>query len=776
MSRDQRWVARRDGADGAAPGPLTGYRVLDLSAFAVGPWAASLLATLGADVVKIDPPYGDHIRNVKPSRHGEGTTYTVCNLGKRNIELDLKNDEHRAVVHELAAECDVVVENSREGAMDRLGVGYAALSAINPRIVYCSSSSFGSSGPMATVGSTDPQGQAFSGFVSIQGDSQAAPEFLRYFAAVDLGTSAYLVQAVLAGLHWRNRTGSGCVIKTSQMEGALALQTTKIAEHFVGRRTPPPMGSATTAFAPSQAFLCRDARHVEVSTPDEPSWQRLCTALELPDLATDPRFGTNRDRVAHRDELVPLLQDRFLAYDSTWWRGHLRHQQVPHATALALDDLMRGTGADLPQAFLTELPHPVTGTMNVVRPPWLFSRTPARQTAAPVPGQHNADFLAGSGGGRDDVRREPPIGTDTSVARPLEGVRVVELGQGISAPYCGWLLETLGADVTKVEPPSGDYTRGWVPVDAGGESALFRALNRGKRSVVAQHDTVADLLATADVVLADTALEAFGVDGLRELTGRQVDRGAVVCWMSPTGEDDDGAGATELEVQALAGITRYLGSLGEAPVRVGADLATTLGGAFGVQGVLAALIEKQSSGRGQAVSVSALGGLLAVMSVMVAALDDPAEWAGFHCLAAAYPRDRGVTTADGAISFSAPRRNDQAWVDLCRELGADVLAEDENYRTDAQRTPRSKELNRALTAYTVRHPTATVLEATHRHGGLGVPIQTYDEFFEHPQAKAMDLSDSSDGYRSLAAPWRINGERPHVDGRSPDLGEHGNPG
>jgi CoA:oxalate CoA-transferase len=303
MSREPRWAPRQD----ERTGPLAGYRVLDLSAFAVGPWAASLLATLGADVVKIDPPYGDHIRHVKPSRHGEGTTYTVCNLGKRNIELDLKTPEHRAVVYELAAECDVVVENSREGAMSRLGVGYETLSAINPRLVYCSSSSFGSSGPMATVGSTDPQGQAFSGFVSIQGDPGEAPEFLRYFAAVDLGTSAYLVQAVLAGLYRRTRTGTGCAIKTSQMEGALALQTTKIAEHFVGGVTPSPMGSATTAFVPSEAFLCRDGRHVEVSAPDEGTWRRLCAALELPELADEPCFATNRDRVAHRDELVPRL-------------------------------------------------------------------------------------------------------------------------------------------------------------------------------------------------------------------------------------------------------------------------------------------------------------------------------------------------------------------------------------------------------------------------------------------------------------------------------------
>ncbi len=766
-----RWVPLR----GDAIGPLTGYRVLDLSAFAVGPWAASLLATLGADVVKVDPPYGDHIRRVKPSRSGEGTTYTVCNLGKRNIELDLKNPEHRKIAHELAAEADVVVENSREGAMTRLGMGYDALSAINPRLVYCSSSSFGSFGPMATVGSTDPQGQAFTGFVSIQGDQGAEPEFLRYYAAVDLGTSVYLSQAVLAGLYLRNRTGKGCVIKTSQMEGALALQATKTSEYLVSGHAPEPMGSATTAFVPSEAFRCRDSRYLNVSTPDQQSWQRLCVLLDLQELSTDPRFATNRDRVAHRDQLVPILHARFGEFDSTWWRGLLREQEIPNATVLVLDDLMRGTGAVQLQKFITEVPHPVAGQMKVIRPPWHFDRTPARLSSAPVPGQDDASFLS-PGADRSDAspdRRQtgPPPDAGDSVTLPLQGLKVVELSQGVSGPYCGWLMGALGADVTKVEPSSGDYARAWAPTDATGDSALFRALNRGKRGVIHGCDGSLSLLDAADIIVADLMLDDFDNDKLEQDLATQITRGAVVCRISPTGDGQDRIAATELEVQALAGLTRYVGEIGEAPVRVGADLATTLAGAFGLQGILAALIEKQSSGRGQTVTVSALGAMLSVLSVMVAALDDPAEWEGFHCLAAGYPRDRGVATADGAISFSAPRRSNDAWIELCGELGADALASDPGYQTDAQRTPRSKELNRELAKFTVKMPTTTVLEATYRHGGLAVPIQTYSQLFAHPQAQAMDLLDTSDDYTSLAAPWRINGHRPHVDGRSPLLGE-----
>jgi crotonobetainyl-CoA:carnitine CoA-transferase CaiB-like acyl-CoA transferase len=750
-------------------GPLAGYRVLDLSAFAVGPWAASLLATLGADVVKVDPPYGDHIRHVKPARYGEGTTYTVCNLGKRDIELDLKTESHRELVHRLAAECDVVIENSREGAMDRLGVGYAALSAINPAIVYCASSSFGSTGPMATVGSTDPQGQAFSGFVSIQGDDGGDPEFLRYFAAVDLGTSAYLAQAALAGLHHRNRTGRGCVVKTSQMEGALALQTTRIAEHLVAGASPGPLGSGSAAFAPSRAYRCRDSRDIAVSAPDDRAWQRLCTALELPELAADPRFATNRDRTGRRAELDELLERRFATADSTWWRGRLAARGVAHATEQVLDDVMRDTGAALLTERLATVDHPVQGRMRVPGPPWRFARTPAGQTIAPLPGQDTAAFLDPSDTGTDGEAHHRPVPAGTPPAAvgdadlPMSGLKVVEIGQGVATPYCGWLLAALGADVTKAEPPGGDRARHWAPVaDGTDQSAAFRALNRGKRLTGLDPLALGSALADADVVIADTALDDYDAEdggALRERITAAVGDSTVLCWVS---EVAPGHPATELEVQALAGLTRYLGSIGEAPVRVGADLATTLAGAFGVQAVLAALIERQTSGRGQTVEVCALDGLLAVLSVMVAALDDPAEWGGFHCLAAAYPRDHGVPTSDGAISFSAPRRSDEAWRALCAELGADAVADDENFRTDAQRTPKSKELNRELAKYTVAFTTATVLEATHRHGGLGVPLQGYRQVFAHPQVEAMDVHDTAGGFDALAAPWRIDGHRPHV--------------
>jgi crotonobetainyl-CoA:carnitine CoA-transferase CaiB-like acyl-CoA transferase len=775
-----------------AHGPLAGVRVLDLSAFAVGPWAASLLAALGADVVKVDPPYGDHIRSVKPSRNGEGTTYTISNLGKRNIELDLKNPIHRGYAQRLASIADIVVENSREGAMARLQMDYETLRQINPRLIYCASSSFGSSGPMAVVGSTDPQGQAFSGFVSIQGDEGGLPEFLRYFAAIDLGTSLYLLQAVLIGLLVRARTGRGCEVKTSQMEGSLALQTTRIAEYLVAGVVPRPLGAASAAFAPSDVFRCRDSRYLAVSAPDDATWSALCLAIGRPELAADPRFTTNRQRVAHRAELTAALAERLAEADSTWWRLRLGQRRVPNAMSLSLDDSARGTGTRLVDQHFVELDHPTDGRMRAVRPPWEFSRTPAVQRPAPVPGQHSRDFvpeLAGSNGnnGNDRGTGAPVVGNaggdpaDAGSARhgahdaPLAGLRVVEVCRGLPGPYCGSLLVELGASVTKLEPPSGDPARAWAPAVGTGDGAAFAAINRGKRIVPIHETAIADdeaacaYLRDADVVLVDADAESFGVRSVDDLLG-QIGLGerTVVCRLTSAGPDTAGTQipATELELQLLSGLSRYLGNLNDAPVRVGADIVSMNAGAVALQGVLAALVERESSGRGQIVDISAMRSMLAVLSVMVAALDNPQEWGGFHCLAAAYPRDHGVMTSEGAISFSSPKRSDAEWVALCDELGAAPLGRDERYATDALRTPRSKELNHDLSRYTKQLDRATVLGATLRHGGLGVPVQNYAEVFAHPQALAMDLIDATDGHSFLAAPWRINGVRPHVGGRA----------
>jgi crotonobetainyl-CoA:carnitine CoA-transferase CaiB-like acyl-CoA transferase len=374
-------------------GPLRGIRVLDLSAFAVGPWAGALLAAMGADVVKVEPPYGDHIRNVRPTKRGEPTTYTVSNLGKRSVLLDLKDPDAKQAALQLAAVADVVVENTRAGAMARLGLHFEAVAEVNPRIVYCSSSSFGSEGPMAPVGSTDPQGQAFSGFVSINGADGGDPEFLRYSAAIDLSTSTYLLQACLVGLHWRNRNGRGCHVTTSQFEGALAIQITASAGYLATGQVPTPMGTGNPAFAPSGAFQCRDGRYLAVSAPSQDAWVELCAAIDRRELMADERYATNSDRVRARLDLVDELSSAFAAKDLAWWRWTLGRTKVPHGEYAVLDDVVSGLSGAPVARFVTAVEHPSGGSIKVGNPPWTFSRTPATFRVAPKPGQHHEEFF-----------------------------------------------------------------------------------------------------------------------------------------------------------------------------------------------------------------------------------------------------------------------------------------------------------------------------------------------------------------------------------------------
>jgi crotonobetainyl-CoA:carnitine CoA-transferase CaiB-like acyl-CoA transferase len=764
------WPTRT--AEGA--GPLSDIRVLDLSAYAVGPYAASLLAMLGADVIKVDPPYGDPIRAVRPQIDGEPTTYTTSNQGKRDVVLDLKAPADREIVISLAASADVVIENFRSGTLDRLGLGYSELSKLNPRLVFCSSGSFGDKGPMAPVGSTDPHGQAFNGFVAINGRHGEDREFLRYKALIDLATSTYLAASALLGLRHRARTRAGCHFESSQMEAALAVQVNRIAEFFVSGRSPEPYGSGVQWLVPSGAYRCRDHAYLSLTAPTEPVWAALCEVIGRPDLAARPELQSNAGRVEHREEVEAALAEAIATRDIQWWRTRLTAARIPNGEQLALDEAIRFGEAHPLAPFLEHVPHPRGGTIVSAGAPWKFSRTPARITPAPLPGEHDAEVR--SGVSSPTAAEAVPVHTNQSGGNPrrtLAGLKVLELAQGIAGPYCGMLLAGTGADVLKLEPPSGDPQRRLGPPFIGDVSASYCAINRGKR--VAQMDwrseegrrALDQLLAEADVVIVDRGQN--GLEPVADFDGRAVPRNrrAIVCGISPAGEEGRLAAcpASELEIQGYSGITRYVGSIDAAPLRLGADVGSILSGAFGYQGILAALHERDRSGEGQYVGVSGVAAIVAMETVMIAALSRPDAWEGFHCLAAGYPPEYGVRTRDGAVSFNGPRRDEAAWVSFCREVDAADLAIHPDFDTDAKRLPRSRELSEAIEPYLRSFAKWDVVEVTTRHGGIAVPVQDYAEYFSHPQASAMEVADvwetrSGERFRALGMPWRVDGERP----------------
>lgn len=373
-------------------GPLDGIRVFDLTHAAVGPWAAMLLGSLGADVIKVEHPEGDIIRVVPPNQRGLGVVYSHCNLNKRGIILDLKNPEHREVAYRLVEKADIFMENMRPGTAERLGFGYEQVARLNPRIIYASASAWGRTGPMREMGGADPSVQAFCGWASITGAPGGKGELFRHFAHLDLTTSSFLVGAILQALLVREQTGRGMRVELTMLGAAINLQVTRVAEFFATGKTPPPMGSACTTTVPHQGFLCQDKRWLAVGVVNDGQWQGLCRALGLDELAADPRFATNPARVENRDQLIPLLEQVFSTKPTTWWLIRLTKEGVPHGLFLSFQELRHHQHC-LQNRFIEAVDIPHQGRLLVGGLPWRFEKTPARLSPPPAPGQHNEEVL-----------------------------------------------------------------------------------------------------------------------------------------------------------------------------------------------------------------------------------------------------------------------------------------------------------------------------------------------------------------------------------------------
>jgi crotonobetainyl-CoA:carnitine CoA-transferase CaiB-like acyl-CoA transferase len=331
ISVPARPVQQAETTSAGPTGPLAGLRVLDMGTAGVGPWGAMLLGQMGAEVIKLENPSGDSIHHVPPTQNGFSSTYAALNLNKRGIILDLKNEVERAAAIEIASEVDVIIENFRVGVVDRLGLGYEALKHRNPGLVYLSVRGYGATGPMRDMGCTDPHCQAFCGYGSLNGVPGGSGQLMRYYAHHDLNTSMVLTFGILAALLEREKSGRGQRVETSMLQAGIALQRVRLSEYFATGVQPPRLGSAISYCVPDQAFLCGDQVHLAVSAGSEAEWQRLCTAIGMPELIEDERFRRNEDRVRNRVQLLPMLEERFLKFASGYWHLALTRAQVPVA-------------------------------------------------------------------------------------------------------------------------------------------------------------------------------------------------------------------------------------------------------------------------------------------------------------------------------------------------------------------------------------------------------------------------------------------------------------
>ncbi|WP_342453020.1 CaiB/BaiF CoA transferase family protein [Pararoseomonas indoligenes] len=386
-------------------GALPRIRVLDMTRVFAGPWAAQILADFGAEVVKVEHPRGgDDVRRMgfpqkdaAGNETGETSSFLAMNRGKRSVALDIATPEGQDTLRALAAKADVFIENFKAGGLARYGLDHASLAAVNPRLVYCSITGYGQDGPYAALPGYDPIFQAMSGLMSVTGvpDGQpgAGPNLVGYSVS-DINAGFYACIAILAALHHRD-TVSGCGqhIDLALLDSQLAAHSHIAMNYLVSGRMPVRAGTASQINTPWQSFDTAD-RPLMVAVGNDRQFATFCEALDLPELPADPRFTTNRQRMAHKPDLLPLLQGALLRRRAGDW------MEILNAAGISSGPLNDFGGAkDDPQlnhrGMWQEMPHPRAGTMPFVANPVRFSETPVAYSRVPPQlGEHTEEVLA----------------------------------------------------------------------------------------------------------------------------------------------------------------------------------------------------------------------------------------------------------------------------------------------------------------------------------------------------------------------------------------------
>jgi glutaryl-CoA transferase len=398
-------------------GPLSHLAVLDLSRVLAGPWCTQLLADLGATVIKVEKPgSGDDtrawgppfLRDAAGRETSEAAYYLACNRGKQSVAVDFTQPEGRALVRDLARQADVVVENFKVGGLARYGLDYASLAALNPRLVYCSITGFGQTGPYADRAGYDFMIQGIGGFMSVTGERDDAPGGGPQKAGVaisDLMTGMYACTAIVAAIAQRDApggTGAGQYIDVALLDTTVAMLAVMGMNYLVGGTPPGRVGNAHPNIVPYQAFACADG-HLILAVGNDGQFAKFCAIAGRPEWATDARFATNADRVKHRDTLVPLVAAAIATRTQRDWLAELDAAGVPAGPINRLDRVFADPQV-LARGMRLDLPHPIAGTVPQVGNPLRFSATPVTcDRAPPLLGEHTAAVLRERFGLSDDA-------------------------------------------------------------------------------------------------------------------------------------------------------------------------------------------------------------------------------------------------------------------------------------------------------------------------------------------------------------------------------------
>lgn len=367
---------------------LAGIRVLDFTQMMTGPMATMLLADAGADVVKVEQPTGDPFRKSgETGIAGDGAFFLGVNRNKRGVVLDLKTPEGQATARKMAAEADVFVENFRPGFTDKTGIGYGELVKLNPRLIYCSITGFGQTGPNANRPALDQVMQAYSGLMQVTGTRDSGPLKIG-FPFSDLVTALFATIGILTALQSRERTGKGQRVDLSMLDASLFAHVPRDVYFSLTGDTPGRWGNEHWDIVPNNVYRCADGEDMMIITINDKFWKILCDAMGDPDFATDERYATKAARLANRDSLDARLGALFATRPLAEWEAVLRDGGAIYGPVRTWPEVFADpyTKAEM----LTELTHPSGKTFEVINNPLRFSQTPTEiRTAPPTLGQHN---------------------------------------------------------------------------------------------------------------------------------------------------------------------------------------------------------------------------------------------------------------------------------------------------------------------------------------------------------------------------------------------------
>lgn len=373
---------------------LEGLRVLDLSRFIAGPYCAMMLGDMGAEVVKIEPPgEGEYARRAMPAVDGQSLYTFIVNRNKKSLAIDLRHESGLAVLKELITKADVLVENFRPGTMEKMGLGWDAIHAINPRLVMARISGFGQDGPLADKQCFDGVAQAMSGLMDLTGQIDGPPTMIGAFMC-DYTTGMYAALGILAALNARHASGKGQMVDVSLLESAASMLMTAIPQQRMFGTTMTRVGSRDRFVAPSNTFATGDGRHVLIVGGDDNMFPRVLRAMGRPTLIDDPRFATMASRLEHRDAVEGIVADWMAAHSADDLVAKLEAEGVPCAKIARIDEVVKNAQlhhrngiVDIPFAGTSV---PMQGVTIHLSDTPLTIRKPLPQV-----GEHNADVLEG---------------------------------------------------------------------------------------------------------------------------------------------------------------------------------------------------------------------------------------------------------------------------------------------------------------------------------------------------------------------------------------------